>query len=226
MTRQANETRETIMDIAIIGAGNVGKALASSSRRAGHNVTLSSASGSTAAAAARETGVKAAASSREAVDGAGVVIMAVPYGAVRDVLDEVGPLLAGKVVIDATNTLKDDYSGLATEGKATSGAEEMQARVPEARVVKAFNTVFAARQADPTVAGVQLDGYVAADDEEAKAVVLELAGSLGFHPIDAGPLAMARYLEAMAFLNISLQLQHGWSWQSGWKLVGPEGDAS
>ena len=212
------------MDIAIIGAGNVGKALATSSKRAGHSVTLSSASGDTAASAAEESGVKAAGSNREAVEGAGVVILAVPYGAVDSVLDEVGPALGGKVVIDATNPLKADYSGLATEG--ASGAEGIQARVPEARVVKAFNTVFAARQADPTIAGVQLDGYVAADDDEAKATVLELVKGIGLHPIDAGPLEAARYLEALAFLNISLQLRHGWSWQSGWKLVGPEGDAS
>lgn len=214
------------MDIAIIGAGNVGKALATSGVRAGHSVTLSAASVDSAAAAAKETGARAAATSREAVEGAGVVVIAVPYGAVGDVLDEVGPALAGKVVIDATNALKPDYSGLATEGKATSGAEEMQARLPEARVVKAFNTVLAARQADPTIAGVRLDGFVAGDDEEAKAVVLELVASLGLHPIDAGSLEMARYLEAMGFLNISLQMRHGWSWQAGWKLVGPDGDAS
>jgi 8-hydroxy-5-deazaflavin:NADPH oxidoreductase len=212
------------MDIAIIGAGNVGKALATSSRRAGHGVTLSSASGDTAATAAQETGVKAAGSNREAAEGASIVILAVPYGAVDSVLDEVGPALAGKVVIDATNPLKADYSGLATEG--TSGAEEIQARVPEARVVKAFNTVLAARQADPTIDGVKLDGYVAADDDEARATVLELGKGIGLHPIDVGPLEAARYLEALAFLNISLQLRHGWSWQSGWKLVGPEGDAS
>ena len=66
-----------------------------------------------------------------------------------------------------------------------------------------------------------LDGFVAADDPEAKAKTLELARSIGFRPIDAGPLAMARALEALAILNIALQMQHGWPWQSGWKLIGP-----
>ena len=212
------------MDIAIIGAGNVGRALAKSALRTGHSVTVSSASGETSAALARETGAKAAESNRAAVDGADLVVLAVPYMALVDVLDDIGPALAGKIVVDATNPLKPDYSGLATEG--TSGAEQIQARIPSARVVKAFNTALAARQTDPKIGGVHLDGYVASDDEAAKAIVLELVKGMGFHPVDAGDLTMARALEALAFLNISLQLRHGWSWQAGWKLVGPEGDAS
>lgn len=212
------------MDIAIIGAGNVGRALATSAQRAGHTVTVSSSNGDTAVALARETGADAAASNREAVRGADLVVLAVPYMAVVDILDEIGPALGGKILVDATNPLKPDYSGLVTEG--TSAAEEIQARVPSARVVKAFNTAFAARQADPSIAGIQVDGFVASDDAEAKGVVLDLVKGMGFHPVDAGELTMARALEALAFLNISLQLRHGWSWQAGWKLVGPEGDAS
>ena len=92
--------------------------------------------------------------------------------------------------------------------------------------MKAFNTAFASRQTDPTVSGLRADGYVAGDDEDAKATVLGLAEAIGFNPVDAGGLAMARYLEGMAWLNISLQMKNGWSWQAGWKLVGPEGDAS
>jgi len=212
------------MNIAIIGAGNVGRALATSAMRSGHTVTVSSASGVTAAMVAEQTGAKAAASNRAAVEGADLVVLAVPYSALVDLLDDVGPALAGKIVVDATNPLKADGSGLAVEG--TSAAEEIQARLPQARVVKAFNSQFAARQADPLVAGVRVDGYVAADDEAAKRIVLELVDAMGFHPVDAGQLTMARALEAMAFLNISLQMRHNWSWQAGWKLVGPEGDAS
>ena len=212
------------MNIAIIGAGKVGRALATSAIRSGHTVTVSSASGVTAAMLAEQTGAKAASSNRAAVEGADLVVLAVPYMALVDVLDDIGPALAGKIVVDATNPLKADGSGLAVEG--TSGAEEIQARLPQARVVKAFNSQFAARQADPQVAGMQVDGYVAADDEAAKRIVLDLVQAMGFHPVDAGQLTMARALEAMAFLNISLQMRHNWSWQAGWKLVGPEGDAS
>ena len=154
-----------------------------------------------------------------------MVVLAIPYAAVDEVLSDAGAALAGKVLVDATNPIKPDYSGLATNG--TSGAEGIQAKAPGARVVKAFNTAFAARQADPKVSGgLRVDGYVAGDDEDAKATVLGLAEAIGFNPVDAGGLAMARQLEGMAWLNISLQMKNGWSWQAGWKLVGPEGDAS
>ena len=213
------------MDIAIIGAGNVGKAITGSASRAGHSVTLSSAKGDSAIAAAQESGARAAVSNREAVEGADVVILAIPYTAVDEVLGELGSQLAGKVLVDATNPLKPDYSGLATNG--SSGAEEIQRKAQGARVVKAFNTAFAARQADPNVAGgLRADGYVAGDDEEAKQAVLGLLADIGFNPVDAGPLAMARYLEGMAWLNSSLQMKNGWSWQASWKLVGPDGDAA
>src|SRR5674476_209313 len=93
------------MNIAIIGAGNVGRALATSALRAGHSVTVSSSSGDSAATVARETGATAAASNREAVEGAELVVIAVPYMAIVDVLDEIGPELAGKIVVDATLSL-------------------------------------------------------------------------------------------------------------------------
>ena len=213
------------MNIAIIGAGNVGKAITSSATRAGHSVILSSAKGDSAIAAAQVSGARAAASNREAVEGADLVILAVPYTAVDEILGEIGTALAGKILVDATNPLKPDYSGLATNG--TSGAEEIQRKAEGARVVKAFNTAFAARQADPNVAGgLRVDGYAAGDDEEAKRTVLGLLADIGFNPVDAGPLAMAKYLEGMAWLNISLQMKNGWSWQASWKLVGPDGDAA
>jgi NADPH-dependent F420 reductase len=207
------------MKIAVIGAGNVGKALSGSFVRAGHDVTISSQHPDNARAAAAESGAKAAATNAEAIPDADVVVLAVPYGVLAEVVDELGDALNGKVVVDVTNPLRPDYQGLAVEG--TSAAEQVRARVKGAKVVKAFNTALAARQADPVVDGTALDGYVAGDDEQAKATVLELARSIGFHPIDAGPLELARALEAMALLNIMLQIRNGWTWQTGWKLVGP-----
>ena len=78
-------------------------------------------------------------------------------------------------------------------------------------------------QLEPPVDGTRLDAYVAGDDAGAKQKALEFAESIGFRPVDAGPLAMARALEAMAMLNILLQIQNNWPWQSGWKLAGPTG---
>jgi 8-hydroxy-5-deazaflavin:NADPH oxidoreductase len=207
------------MDIAIIGAGNVGKALAGSAGRAGHVVTIAAASPQSAEGAARETGATAAASSLNAVEGAEAVVLAVPGHALDEVLAEVGDALRDKIVIEVTNRVDPQDPGSVLDG--TSNSERVQARVPGARVVKAFNTVFASRQADPVVDGIPLDGFVAGDDEEAKAKVMDLMEGIGFRPIDAGPLVMARALEAMAMLIIGLQIWHGWSWQSGWKLIGP-----
>jgi NADPH-dependent F420 reductase len=207
------------MQIAIIGSGNVGKALAGSFTRAGHDVTLSATSQESARAAASQSGGQAAESNRQAVGSAEVVVLAVPYPAVDGLLADVGDALAGKVVVDVTNRLDPADPGSTMDG--TSAAEQIQARAPEARVVKAFNTAFASRQADPVVEGVALDAFIAGDDDRAKQAVAELAGSIGFRPIDAGPLVMARALEAMALLNITLQLRNNWPWQAGFKLVGP-----
>src|SRR6202158_619232 len=198
------------MEIAIIGGGNAGKALAKSSVKAGHSVTLSAKTAEHAAEAAKATGAKAAHSNKEAIKDAEVVIVAVPYDKLGEVFRELGSSVDGKIVIDATNHVDMENPGAVLS--SPSHAEEIQTRHPQVRVVKAFNYAFASRMAEPTVSGTRLDGFVAGDDQEAKDSVLELVKSIGFRPIDAGPLVMARVLEAMAMLNISLQIRHGWPW--------------
>jgi hypothetical protein len=207
------------MNIAIIGVGNVGKALSQASVRARHAVTLSSNKPEDAQRVARETGAHAAKSNGEAVNSAEVVILAVPYAATAGIVKELGAKLKGKTIIDVTNRMDPDDPGKVIDG--TSNAEAIQALIPEATVVKAFNTVFASRQADPVVNGIQLDGFVAGADGPAKSKVLDLVRSLGFRPINAGPHSMARALEAMGWLNISLNMRDNGSWQDGWKLLGP-----
>ena len=204
------------MDIAIIGTGNVGSTLARSMARAGHKVTISAAHPEHAAAVAQETGADAATSNEEAVASGDVVILAVPGDAFDSIVEEVGDALAGKVVVDVSNRPTPN-----PDGAPTSAAEELQAKVPAASVVKAFNTVFASRQAQPVVDGIPADGFVAADDDSAKQAVLDLVASIGFHPVDAGPLAAARTLEGMAWLNISRNMQGG-TWQDAWVLLGPD----
>jgi 8-hydroxy-5-deazaflavin:NADPH oxidoreductase len=202
--------------VTIIGAGNVGRALATSAKRAGHEVTIAAQHQEHANELAEQTGAIAATSTREASTEADVIVLAVPVTALPDVAAELADVSAGKPVVDVSNHPVPDPSG-----EETSSAESLQAKLPQAHVVKAFNTVFASHQADPVVDGVPLDGYVAGDDDEAKKAVLELVRSIGLRPIDAGPLPMARALEALAWLNISLNMNNGWSWQTGWKLVGP-----
>jgi NADPH-dependent F420 reductase len=210
------------MNIAIIGSGNVGKALAKSAVKAGHSVTLSAKTAEHAVEAAKATGAKAAHSNVEAVKHAEVVIVAVPYDKLGEVFRELGASVDGKVVIDATNHV--DMENPAKVFSGPSNAEEIQTRHPKVRVVKAFNYAFASRMADPSVKGVKLDGFVAGDDQEAKEKALELVVSIGFRPVDAGALVMSRVLEGMAFLNIALQIRNGWPWQTGWTLVGPPGE--
>src|SRR6202521_5211000 len=207
------------MHIAIIGSGNVGKALAKSGGKAGHKVTLSAANPEHPAEAARATGVHAAASNVEAVKDADLVIVAVPYDNLGEVFSGLGASVDGRVVVDATNHVNTQNPGEVLG--ALSNAEEIQKRHPKVHVVKAFNYALAARLAEPTVNGTRLDGFVAGDDQAAKDKVLELVKSIGLRPIDAGPLVMARALEAMAPLNVTLQIRNNWPWQNGWKLVGP-----
>ena len=207
------------MKFAIIGSGNVGSAIARAVTNVGHDAVVADPSEEGLQAVAAQLPVATTSSNLEAVTGADAVVLAVPFGAVNDIVTELRGELAGKIIIDVTNPLASDLSGLTTDG--TSGAELVAAAAPEARVVKAFNTVFAGNQATASVDGTQLDGFVASDDADAKQTVMDLLAKIGFRPIDVGGLSVARYLEGMGFINIALNSRNGWSWQSGWKLVGP-----
>ncbi len=190
------------MKIAIIGKGNVGSSLEAGLTRAGHEVR----------AVGREAGAV-----RQAGEFAQIVILAVPFGQIDNAVQELGSSVAGKVVIDATNALTPQME-LAI-GFTTSGAEELQRKLPEAKVVKAFNTTFAAAMSSGQINGEKLAGLVAGDDAGAKAEVLGLVQQLGFDPVDAGPLASARLLEPLALLNIKLGFVQGYGPNSGFRFV-------
>ncbi len=208
------------MKLAIIGAGNVGKGLAAAAVKAGHHVSVSSRNPEHYTEAAKATGARPVAI-HDALGDADAVVLAIPASAVEDLAGEIEPAVRGKIVVDPTNRVNPGDPGAVLDG--SSVAERIQARLPDAKVVKALNTLFAGVYANPKASGQALDGYVAGDDDAARASVLELVDSLGFRPIDAGPLAMGRVLEGMALLNITLQIRNGWPWQSGFKLVGPTG---
>lgn len=207
------------MNIAIVGAGNVGRALAGSFVRAGHTVAITARDPEEAAAVAAATGARAAKSNAAAAAASDVILLAIPFDSAAAVAAEIRDAVAGKPVIDVSNRMVFGPAGPVIDN-GPSNAEQLAAWLPGTAVVKAFNTVFASNQADPFVDGIQLDGFVAADDAAAKAVVLDLVASIGLRPIDAGPLGRAQQLEQLAFLNIALNATNGWAWESGWKLVG------
>ena len=190
------------MKIAIIGKGNVGSALETGLSRNGHEVRT----------VGREDDA-----THEAAEAADLIIFAVPFAAVGQAAKEVGSAASGKVVIDATNALTPTME-LAV-GFETSGAEELQKTLPDAKVAKAFNTAFAAAMATGQMNGEQLAGLVAADDPDAKSRVLALVEQLGFDPVDAGPLASARLLEPLALLNIKLGFVQGYGPNSGFRFI-------
>ena len=192
------------MNITILGAGNMGSAFVKQFTRAGHKVRVTARTAEKAKAVAAANPGAIASSPTEALADSSVVIVATGYADAVPALKSLGSL-AGKVVIDVTNPLSADYMSL-TIGHDTSAAEEIAKAVPEAQVVKAFNTVFADVLAGGPVfsSGQTVPVFVASDNEIAKQKAKALIKSIGFNDVDAGPLKNARYLEPLAGLNIYL----------------------
>ena len=154
---------------------------------------------------------------RDTAAWADTVVLAVPFGAIDEVVRTAGDALAGKTVVDVTNAL-DDKMNLAL-GYTTSGAEELQKKLPGARVVKAFNTVFAQHMDSGHLDGEPLTAFAAGDDAAAKAEVLALEREIGFDAVDAGPLRNARLLEPLGYLNIQLGYGLKMGTDSGFRLM-------
>jgi 8-hydroxy-5-deazaflavin:NADPH oxidoreductase len=192
--------------IAIIGNGNVGSAIQKGAEKAGYEVR-------TTGADANEV--------RAAGSWADIIVLAIPAPARADAVKNLGNV-EGKVLVDPTNLLNADWSYAGEVSK--SGAEQVQEWAKGARVVKAFNTVFAQNMTTGKVNGESLSLLAAGDHDEAKKQVLELGNAIGFQSVDVGPLSNARYLEALGFLNI--QLGYGptkYGTDIGFKLVGNTG---
>jgi NADPH-dependent F420 reductase len=211
--------------VAIIGTGNVGSALGGSFVRAGHDVTLAARDAGKTREVASRVGAAATGSVGEAARGADIVVLAVPYAVHEEIAGQIREAASGKVVVDVSNPLTPDYSGLATEG-GPSAAEQLAGHLPEARVVKAFNTVFGALQADPSALGEPVDALIATDDDAARTQVAELASSTGLRPVNAGPLNAARQMEALAWLNMRIQMQNGGDWRAAFVLLGAPAGAT
>ncbi|MDR9754936.1 NAD(P)-binding domain-containing protein [Pseudomonas sp. SZMC_28357] len=193
------------MKIAFIGGGQLASSVAVLARAKGHDCVFGVRNpAKTGFLEFPRTGYD------EAIAGADIVIIAVPYLATGEVLPPLAAALAGKVVIDTTNAVKEDWSPLPT-GEENSGAERIQALLPEAYVAKAFNTIFAEvihpHRLDR--AGHKISLFVASDHPQATRTVMAFGAQIGFDAINAGPLKSARYLEAIAHLNLQLAFGEG-----------------
>lgn len=207
------------MKIAVIGTGNVGRALGTNWASKGHEVifgsrdpysekvreVLAAAGPNASAAAIAEAGATAE-----------VIVLATPWNTNQQVIEALGDV-AGKIIVDATNPIGPGFQ-LAV-GTTTSGAEQVAGWAQGAQVVKAFNTTGWENMADPIYNGELATMFICGDDAEAKTVVSGLAADLGFDVADTGPLSTARYVEPLAMVWIHLAIVQKQSRQIAFKIV-------
>ncbi len=187
--------------VTILGTGNMGRAIAG----------VVTAGGST---------VQMLGTADSAVPVAGeIVVLAVPYPAVAEVLAARGESLAGRIVVDITNPLDFQTFDSLTVDADSSATAEIAAALPDSRVLKAFNTTFAATLASGAVGPVPTTVLIAGDDAEAKALLADVVTAGGLRAIDAGSLRRARELEAIGFMQITLAAADKVSWAGGFGIA-------
>jgi 8-hydroxy-5-deazaflavin:NADPH oxidoreductase len=187
--------------VSIIGTGNMGQAIAAVAGKGGNIVELFGSS-----------------DTDQQVTG-DVVVLAVPYPAVADVLASRGESLAGKVVVDITNPLDFTTFDSLTVPSDSSAAAEIAAALPRSRVLKAFNTTFAATLAAGAVGPLPTTVLIAGDDADAKSLLAGIVTAGGLRAEDAGSLRRARELEALGFLQLTLAAGEKISWTGGFGLA-------
>jgi len=206
------------MDITIIGTGNMGRGIATRALAGEHDVTLLG----TEPGKAEDLAGELSGNVRAGVVGdelqGDVVVLAIPYTAIDDLLGRYRGQLDGRVVVDITNPV-DFASFTPVDVPAGSAAQQIAQKAPGAKVAKAFNTTFAGTLVEGQVAGQPLDVLVASDDEDAKRTVSQLAEDGGLRAIDAGPLARAHELEALGYLHMALQQPLGTSFSTTIKVL-------
>ena len=199
--------------VTVIGAGNIGSAVAGIAVEAGAQVQVVARD---AAKATVRPGVVPT-TFGEPLTGE-IVVLALPYGALADVVTTYGGALDGKVVVDVTNPLDFSTFDSLVVPQGSSAAAELQAQLPSARVLKAFNTNFAATLASKKVGDTDTTVLVAGDDAAAKDALLALVRDGGLRAEDAGSLQRAHELEALGFLQLTLAAGEKTSWTTGFAL--------
>lgn len=213
------------MNVTIIGAGNMGRAIGTRAVAGGHSVTFVDANPETAEKAVADVKASAKSDAKVSTSSLGdaqlgeVVVFAVWYGTNIELARQLGTKLAGKVVVDIANPLNSTYDGLATAPDSSSAEDLAKAIASGAKVVKAFNTTYASTLLAGQVAGQPLDVFIAGDDADAKARVAQIVLDGGMRPVDTGPLSRARQIEGMQFLHIVTQGALGTNWASTIKIL-------
>jgi len=190
-----------VTHVSIIGTGNMGQAISGIVTAGGNTVEVFNSSGP-------DTPVTG-----------DVVVLAVPYPAVADIVAKRGHELAGKVVVDISNPLDFETFDSLTVPADSSAAAELAEALPQSRVLKAFNTNFAATLASRTIGGLPTTVLVAGDDADAKALLLGIVTAGGLRGLDAGSLRRARELEALGFLQLTNAVSEEISWTGGFAVV-------
>jgi NADPH-dependent F420 reductase len=188
-------------NLSILGTGNMGQAIASIAARGGHSV--------------QQLGEN----DLDTPVTGDVVVLAVPYPAVADIIAQRGDQLADKIVVDITNPLDFETFDSLVVPADSSAAAEIAAALPQSRVLKAFNTTFAGTLAAGTVGPLTTTVLIAGDDTDAKSTLADILSSGGVKAIDAGSLKRARELEAVGFLQLTLAANEKVSWTGGFGLV-------
>ena len=202
------------MKIGIIGTGNVAKSLGEALSKSNNEIVYGSRKPEEAKQKMPNANIK---SIEEAARGAEVIVLAVPYEAAKDAIKEMKKAEEGKILIDVSNPMDKNWKW--AKGFSESAAEELAKHAKGAKVVKAFNTVFAENMKTGQLGNEKLATFIAGDDEQAKATVMNLARSIGMDPIDVGALEKARYIEPAGLLLIELGYGKKMGTGIGLKLV-------
>jgi NADPH-dependent F420 reductase len=190
-----------VTNLSILGTGNMGQVIASIAAKGGHSVQQLGANDLSTPV----TG--------------DIVVLAVPYPAVADVIAQRGEQLAGRIVVDITNPLNfETFDSLVVPADSSAAAEIAEA-LPSSRVLKAFNTTLAGTLAAGTVGPLTTTVLIAGDDADAKSALADVVRSGGLKAIDAGPLKRARELEAVGFLQLTLAANEKVPWTGGFGVI-------
>jgi 8-hydroxy-5-deazaflavin:NADPH oxidoreductase len=220
------EIMQTKQTIAVIGAtGNMGSAISKTLSKGNYRLLLGANEKEKLETLVNEIRSLNASAEVEGINcpvdaswEADIIIAAVPFQAEKEVAEKIREVANQKIVISIANPLNETYSGLVTE-PGTSAAEELQKLLPNSKVVKAFNTTFAADFNTPVIDGKKVDAFIAGNDDEAVKIVSELVSTAGFNPIIAGDLSVSGTLERMQLLLIRLGMKYNYNWLAGWKIL-------